>query len=120
MIKQLTYRDFKDIATLLKTPVNEEFKSFYLRINQDPTKDSSYFDLKPLPKDGDRRDIDVSFESKCRDDKSKEIKGNYVITIETQLAEEYGIPYMYVGRTKSQLIDHLKKIGTRFGREMLS
>lgn len=120
MVKQLTYTDFKEVAKQLKAPVNEEFKSFYMRINQDPTKPYEYFDLKPLPKDGERRDIDVSFESKCRDDKNKEIKGSYVITIETNIAEEQGIPQMYVGRTKSQLISHLKLIGTQFGRETLS
>lgn len=120
MIRQLTYTDFREVAKQLKAPVNEEFKSFYLRINQDPTKDSACFDLKPLPKDGDRRDIDVSFESKCRDDKSKEVKGSYVISIDTDLAEEYGIPHTFVGRTKSQLIDHLKKIGTRDGRYSLN
>lgn len=120
MIRQLTYTDFKDIAKQLKAPVNAEFKSFYLRINQDPTKDSDYFDLKPLPKDGNRQDIDISFTSKCRDDKTNEIKGTYTIIIETELAEEYGIPHMYVGRTKSQLIDHIRKIGSRDGRTLLN
>jgi hypothetical protein len=120
MIKQLTYTDFKEVSKQLKAPINEEFKNFYLYINQDPTKDSAYFDLKPLPKDGNRQDIDISFTSKCQDDKNKEIKGTYTITIATEIADEYGIPHMYVGRTKSQLIDHIRKIGSRDGRTLLS
>lgn len=119
MMKQLTYTDFKDIAKQLKTPVNEEFKCFYLYINQDPTKDTACFDLKPLPKDGNRQDIDITFTSKCRDDKTKETKGTYTITIATEIAEEHRIPQIYVGRTKSQLIDHLKKIGSQDGRYIL-
>lgn len=120
MIRQLTYTDFLEVAKQLKAPVNDEFKNFNLYINQDPTKDSAYFDLKPLPKDGNRQDIDISFVSKCRNDKNKEIKGTYTIIIETKLAEEYGIPHMYVGRTKSQLIDHIRKIGSRDGRYTLN
>lgn len=120
MIRQLTYKDFLEVAKQLKAPVNEEFKNFFLYINQDPTKDSDYFDLKPLPRDGNRQDIDISFTSKCRDEKTNEIKGTYTIIIETKLAEEYGIPHMFVGRTKSQLIDHIRKIGSRNGRYSLN